>query len=91
MAQRNREHRRERKKGRLIAKFRYTDPPGLARILLRPGSPRNSVGSVRISHKVRAGPRGSGRARVVEFSLKTPKHVTCHVFVETTHVVASPH
>ena len=52
------------------------DPHGL---FLRPGSPRNSVGSVRVSDKVRAGPCGSarvrvgpvgsGRARVVEFSL----------------------
>ena len=38
---------------------------GPARTFLRPGSPRNSVGSV----QVRAGPVGSGRARVVEFSL----------------------
>ena len=29
----------------------------------------NSVGSVRVSDKVRAGPRGPGRACVVEFSL----------------------
>ena len=53
----------------VIAKFHYTGPTGPARTFLRPGSPRNSVGSVRVSDKVRAGPRGSGRARAVEFSL----------------------
>ena len=52
---------------RLLAKFHY--PTGPERNFLRPGSPRKSVGSVRVSDKVRAGPRGSGRARVVEFSL----------------------
>ena len=55
---------------RILAKFHYTDPHGPERTFLRPGSPRNSVGSVRVSDKVRAGPRGSGRARVVEF--RTP-------------------
>ena len=30
-------------------------------LFLRPGSPRNSVGSVRVSDEVRAGPVGSGR------------------------------
>ena len=53
----------------IIAKFHYTGPTGPALTFLRPGSPRNSVGSVRVSDKVRAGPRGSGRARLVEFSL----------------------
>jgi len=43
----------------VVAKFHYTDPTGPARTFLRPGSPRNSVGSVRVSDKVRAGPRGS--------------------------------
>jgi len=71
----------------LIAKFHYTGSTGPARTFLRPGSPRNSVGSVRVSDKVRAGPRGSGRvttivtmvvvgsgrARAVEFSL----YATC--------------
>jgi len=52
-----------------IAKFHYTGPTGPARTFLRPVSPRNSVGSVRVSDKVRAGQRGSGRARVVKFSL----------------------
>ena len=55
----------------VIAKFHYTSPTGPARTFLHPGSPRNSVGSVRVSDKVRAGPRGSGRARVVECSLNT--------------------
>ena len=50
----------------VIAKFHYTGPTGPARTFLR----RNFVGSVRVSDKVRAGPRGSGRARVVEFSYK---------------------
>ena len=59
--------------GSVLAKFHYTDPTGPARTFLRPGSPRNSVGSVRVSDKVRAGPRGSGRARVVEFSLSHAK------------------
>ena len=49
---------------RVIAEFHYTGPTGPARTFLRPGSPRNSVGSVR----VRAGPVGSGWARVVEFT-----------------------
>ena len=53
----------------LIARFHYTGPTGPARTFLRLGSPRNSAGSVRVSDKVRAGPVGSGRARVVEFSL----------------------
>jgi len=39
------------------------DPTGPARTFLRPGSPRNSVGSVRVSNKVRAGPCGSARVR----------------------------
>jgi len=38
------------------------------------GSPRNSVGSVRVSDKVRAGPVGSGRARVVEFSYNSAQY-----------------
>jgi len=50
----------------LIAKFHYTDPHGPARTFLRPGSPRNSLVSVRVSDKVRVGLVGSGRARVVE-------------------------
>jgi len=57
----------------IIAKFHYTGPTGPARTFLRPGSPRNSVGSVRVSDKVRAGPRGSGRARVVEFRIFATK------------------
>ena len=62
----------------LIAKFHYTDPTRPARTFLRPGSPINSVGSVRVSDKVRAGPRGSGRVRVVEFSLYSlPWHYRC--------------
>ena len=36
----------------------YTPLHGPARTVLRPGSPRNSVGSVRVSDKVRAGPVG---------------------------------
>ena len=57
--------------GRVVLSLNSTtrarpDPHGL---FLRRGSPRNSVGSVRVSDKVRAGPVGSGRARVVEFSL----------------------
>ena len=65
------------------AKFHYTgptgpdrtrtdfvgDPHGLCGLFCGPGLPRNSVGSVRVSDKVRAGPVGSGGARVVEFSL----------------------
>ena len=52
----------------LIAKFHYTDltrpdPRGPARTFLRPESPRNSVGSVRVSDKDRAGPCGSARVR----------------------------
>jgi len=39
------------------------DPHGPARTFLRPGSPRNSVGSVRVSDKVRSGPCGSARVR----------------------------
>jgi len=35
------------------------DPTGPARTFLRPAFPRNSVGSVRVSDKVRAGPVGS--------------------------------
>jgi len=42
----------------VIAKFHYTGPTGPARTLLRPGSPRNSVGSVRVSDKVKSGPVG---------------------------------
>jgi len=53
----------------VIAKFHYTDPTGPTRTFLR----RNSVGSVRVSLKVRAGPVGSGRARVVEFSYNESK------------------
>ena len=66
----------------VIAKFHYTDQtvpdrirtdphklfcgPGLRETPLGPcGSPTKSV-------RVRAGPRGSGRARVVEFSLSPP-------------------
>jgi len=65
----NKLHWRERAaRGRFIAKLHYTCPTGPARTFLRPGSPRNSVVSVRVSDKVRAGPRGSGRSRVVEFS-----------------------
>ena len=61
---------------RVKAKFHYTGPTGpdwTRTDFLRPGSPRNSVGSVRVSDKVRAGPVGSGRARVVEFSVKQTK------------------
>ena len=49
----------------LIAKFHYTGPTGPART-------RKDFFAARVSEKlrwVRAGPRGSGRARVVEFSL----------------------
>ena len=42
----------------IIAKFHYTDPTGPARTFLQPGSPRNSVGPVRVSDKVRSGPCG---------------------------------
>jgi len=28
---------------------------------------------------------------VTKRSTKKPKHVTCHVFAETTHIVATPH
>jgi len=38
----------------LVAKFHYTGPTGPDRTFLRPGSPRNSVGSVRVSDKVRS-------------------------------------
>jgi len=44
----------------LIAKFHYTGQHGPARTFF----------AARVSEKVRAGPRGSGRAHVVEFSLK---------------------
>jgi len=53
------------------ATFHYSGPTGPARTFLRPGYPRNPVGSVR-SVRVRAGPVGSGRVRVVEFSLYQP-------------------
>jgi len=46
----------------IIARFHYTGPTGPARTFLRPGSPRNSVGSVRVFDKF-------VRVRVVEFSL----------------------
>ena len=66
----------------VVAKFHYTGPTGPARTrtdFMRPGSPRNSVGSVRVSDKVRAGPRGSGRVRVEEFSLyRTRGSATAH-------------
>ena len=42
-----------------IAKFHYTGPTGPARTFF----------AARVSERVRAGPCGSGRARVVEFSL----------------------
>jgi len=69
---------------------------------LRPGSPRNSVGSVRVPDKVRADPRGSGRARVVEFSLNYTRHpaatdartsrpVERNTLSRTQHCVARPH
>ena len=44
--------------GARLAKFHYTGPTGPARTFLRSGSPRNSVGSVRVSEKVRSGPVG---------------------------------
>ena len=50
----------------VIAKFHYTGPTGPDRTrtgVLQPGSPRNSVGSVRVSDKVHAGPCGSARVR----------------------------
>ena len=56
----------------VIAEFHYTCPTGPDRTLtdfLRPAFPRNSVGSVRVSDNDRAGPCGSARVRVVEFSL----------------------
>ena len=37
------------------------DPHGPARTFVWPGSPRNSVGSVRVSDKIRAGPVGKNR------------------------------
>jgi len=44
---------------RIIAKFHYMGPTGPARTFFAAGvSPRNSVGSVRVSDKVRAGPVG---------------------------------
>jgi len=43
--------------------------------------------SVKIGTAVRAGRDPKNK---VKRSLKKPKHVTCHVFAETTHVVAAP-
>ena len=51
-----------------IAKFHYTDSTGPARTRMTRISEKLRW-SVRVSDKVRAGPRGSGRAPVVEFSL----------------------
>jgi len=51
----------------LIAKFHYTGPTGPARTRTTRISEKLRW-SVRVSDKVRAGPVGSGRARVVEFS-----------------------
>jgi len=65
------------------------DPTGPARTFLRLGSPRNSVGSVRVSDKV--GAVGSHRARVVEFSLYRVRGVdgSCaeHLAVESYTIV----
>jgi len=62
------------------------DPHGL---FLWPGSPRNSVGSVRVSDKV--GAVGSHRARVVKFSLYRVRGVdgSCaeHLAVESYTIV----
>jgi len=49
---------------RLIAKFHYTDPRGPDRTRIS----EKLRWSVRVSDKVRAGPCGSARVRVVEFS-----------------------
>jgi len=73
----------------LIAKFHNTGPTGPARTFLWPGSPRNSVGSVRVSDKV--GAVGSHRARVVKFSLYRVRGVdgSCaeHLAVESYTIV----
>ena len=47
----------------IIAKFHYTDPTGPDRTRTDFFLRRNSVGSVRVSDKVRAGPFGSARVR----------------------------
>ena len=68
----------------VIAKFHCTGPTGPARTFLRPGSPRNSVGSVRVSDK---SPCGSGRARLVECSLYATSRRDC---VQTaTHIAGN--
>jgi len=54
------------------AKSHYTGPTGPARTRTTRISEKLRW-SVRVSDKVRAGPRGSGRARLVEFSLSPTK------------------
>jgi len=56
----------------LKAKFLYTsrpDPRGPARTLSETSTNQRSFSEIRVV-RVRAGPRGSGRVRVVEFSYK---------------------
>ena len=54
---------------RIKAKFHYTDPTGPARTLSETRTDQRSFSEIRVV-RVRAGPRGSGRVRVVEFSYK---------------------
>ena len=68
----------------LLAKFHYTGPTGPDRTRPDPCGPaRTRISeklrwSVRVSDKVRAGPVGSGRARVVEFSVNdVAANATC--------------
>ena len=56
-------------RGSVLAKFHYTGPTGPARTFFVARVSEKLRWSVRVSDKVRAGPRGSGRARVVECSL----------------------
>ena len=59
------------------AKFHYTDPTGPARTLSETRTdPTEFLGDPG-RKKVRAGPVGSGRARIVEFSYK-PAHVSMY-------------
>ena len=50
------------------AKFHYTGPTGPARTLSETRTDQRSFSEIRVV-RVRAGPRGSGRVRVVEFSV----------------------
>ena len=54
---------------RVIAKFHYTCPTGPARTFFAARVSEKLRWVRAVSDKVRAGPCGSGRARVVEFSL----------------------